>query len=185
MRWNVFRIWLENIISPLTSHNNLLVPYLNMFEPLMATQVVQYRQIEPKDAISVSKSSVQLAPTRPLQPLQPTARNESPSPSPTSILESTVKKRKRDTSPLPNNADKRARHSAASGSSADMKRTLASDRPSPAPRSFPAPSTSTSKSVNRWSSIARSCVSSSRVDTTDFVTSYDIVKGNLNNFKLC
>jgi hypothetical protein len=158
-----------------------LLPTSAMLESLTNTQVLQYHKIEPKDTVSTSKCTVQLASARPLLPLlQPITSKEIPNVAQGSPVDPSGKKRKRDASPS-SNSDKRARHSA------EVKRTAASqnDRPSPTPRNFPTTSSSSSRSVNRWSSIARCCAASSRTDSTDFVSSYEIVKGNLNNFKVC
>ena len=151
-----------------------------MLESVTTTQVLQYHKLETNDAISSSKCAVQLGNNRPLQPLaQPKVPKENTGVTQILPVDVKAKKRKRDASPPPD-FDKRARHSA--GSLAELKRTA--DRPSPGPRSVLVTSKASSYPVNRYTSIARPCASSGQVDTTDFVSSYDIVKGNLNNFRV-
>ncbi|KIM34033.1 hypothetical protein M408DRAFT_325565 [Serendipita vermifera MAFF 305830] len=155
-----------------------------MLESVTTTDFIQYHNLEPNDAISSSKCVVPLAPNLPLQPLsQHKVAKETTKVSQGSKLDINAKKRKRDASPVPN-YDKRARHSA--GSMAEVKKTAASqnERPSPVPRSLPVTAKGTSYAVNRYTSIARPCACSAEVDTTDSVSSYDIVKGNLGNFKV-
>lgn len=155
-----------------------------MLESSTATDFIHYHKLESNDTISSSKSAVQMASIRPLQPLSQTkVAKGSPKLAHSSFVDLNAKKRKRDASPS-SNFDKRARHSA--GSLADLKRSAASqnDRPSPGPRSVPVTSKASSYPVNRYTSIARPCVASSQVDTTSYVSSYDIVKENLNNFKV-
>jgi len=176
--------------SLMTPENNLraekarfpsLDPTLAMLEPLTNSQVFQYHKIEPKDTVSTPKCIVQLTPSQP--PSQPIPK-ESSVVIQSSSVDSSIKKRKRDASPS-SKSDKRARPSV--GPLVELKRTAVSqnDRPSPTPRSIPTTSSSSSRSINRWRSIARPCAVTSRTDTTEFVSSYDIVKENLNNFKFC
>ncbi|KAG8826580.1 Nucleosomal histone H3-Lys79 methylase [Serendipita sp. 400] len=148
-----------------------VVPYFPSNIPQLATS---YPPILPKPVI-IQQPAPAPAPTLPPPtPLAPVL---------TPPVESNVKKRKRDAS-VASDTDKKPRHSATT--SADLRRMALTqrNRPSPSPRVPPVATSSTSKRVNRWDAIARSCVASTDVTNLDnLVSSYETVKGNLTNFR--
>jgi hypothetical protein len=158
-----------------------------MLESITTTEPVQYPTFNTNDATNTSNYSMQLASSLPLATSQPKSQKAASAVAtaiPSASTNAPVKKRKRDASSL-SISEKRPRFSATP--SLDLKRGVATREslPSPSVRANSSSSIPKTRIVNRLEVIPRQCMSSGPCNLDEFVSSYEVVKKNLNNFKTC
>ncbi|PVG00706.1 DOT1-domain-containing protein [Serendipita vermifera] len=156
-----------------------------MLESMTTTEPVQYPPFNTNDATNTSNYSVQLASSLPHIPSQSKSQKATSSIAtaiPQTSTNAPVKKRKRDASSL-SISEKRPRFSATP--SLDLKRGVATREslPSPSVRANSSSLVLKNRAVNRLEVIPRQCISSGPCDSQEFLSSYEVVKNNLNNFR--